>query len=120
MLAAVDRLRRATIGGRSRLSKKQSKWQLPLALIRTPQLSKRGIGPIAKNSETDGENPHRLRYGKPTPKRKSFRYGKPVLQGQSGNPYYYLYLGVGDALTHKLTEQPQQAPESLLLEAVDV
>src|SRR5262245_53363093 len=95
MLAAVDRLHRATIGGRSRLSKKQSKWQLPLALKRTPQLSKKGTGPTGEDSEASTENPYRYRYGKPTPKRKRFRYGKPVLQGQSGNPYYYLYLGVG-------------------------
>src|SRR5262249_62219774 len=95
MLAAVDRLHRATIGGRSRLSKKQSKLRLLLALKRTPQLSKRGTGRTAKNSETNAENPHWVRYGEPTPKRKSFRCGKPTLQRQSRNPHYYLYLGVG-------------------------
>src|SRR5262249_25410747 len=95
MLAAVDRLRRATIGGRSRLSKKQSKLRLLLALTKAPQPLPGGDGATAKNSETNAENPHWARYGKPTPKRKSFRCGKPTLQGESGNPHYFLYLGVG-------------------------
>ena len=41
-----------------------------------------------------GEN-RNLRSGKPLPKSRSARSGKPLLLPRSGNPDYYLYLGVG-------------------------
>jgi len=65
--------------------------------------------PHGNKTETAVENPYRNRYGKSIPETPNRRGGKPVLLGRYGNPYYFLYLGVGAQL-ERLSAFPVEPP----------